>query len=1068
MFLSTLISSCLFAWLATASPCTPSLNWPNGDLPKMPIQLPIGLSLSQLDTQCQSMCSIEPTCVASVLLPPNCDTSTRGAAVCYLKSQLEPQITTNCTCGSLALHSFPTVSPQGSQILQIIGDKQFVATFDSRGLLSISLPNVATAAVTLDTFAFAIDGIVFNSSTMPNPVYSQPDPQTVIFVYSTSSYTFTVKYDTLIRGDVHFPFLRKTISVLNQASNSLTIGSVSPFDVLAIDTHISSEGVTYATGDMGTYGVFSRFSDGTGLGAAATNPFLYPSIIPAYSSTGLLVHIGYHPSFIWNTTTTYDSTVRPFVADAGLIGFYILSSNSVPPAIEEDNHSTSKRYRVTQSPFISINKDWNITSTDTYAGMRFDHISFSSTISLPTNLHKHLGKDAPSSWLNYHERDFFRDLAEAHFIPAQDGYKTLTVHIPWTENDYQIDISNATQWPEYVRILTQLSKIGVNRILFAGGNSAVSTTQNCTDDWGWENVLWLNLGEQLREGYWNPTTSLVPDSVQQLIDISGALGVSAIPYIYPILGLGEGTFPNAEWLIPQDAHRNYSTLGNRAYQDYFVDLQVNFSLATNAYGSGFDYTYWIDNSMSDYSQWYGWRRILTNVRNVLGVAGKPQFVVDNRQASHTWSPWMWAAGSYAEPLQSDEQTTSWTAYVQDLHIDRTDGNRQRQMNYDYAQSKLCQQSAMPGFLHHNTDRGDNRRVDLSIRDYDFYGASYTILSAVATGGLNMVVCMIPARDEEEFLNFPESISNDNNTVSISFYKTWFDFIIKNEAYLRNTKFLPSPPAPGVIDGTYAILNTSGYIFLFNPNAEPMTTPDGLLTASFDSLDLQCKTGDIFGIDEIWPRYINTLVTVSCGNNFTISMEGKSALVLSIHPATEIEKKHHQQHQQQQQQQMKIQTKTQIANQATPIFSHHQAVIGMSHNASFTGGLLSGIINVPQAVLDQLATRRELYDVMWTSDDLAISWLAPYRLLLHIDVMRSVPSTGKITATLNGNNLPVYKSWTCRNVQAEMCFQGFFIDLTSDAIIVSNTNYSLNILLPTGLTPGAFGGVYYENIDSIYS
>ena len=37
---------------------------------------------------------------------------------------------------------------------------------------------------------------------------------------------------------------------------------------------------------------------------------------------------------------------------------------------------------------------------------------------------------------------------------------------------------------------------------------------------------------------------------------------------------------------------------------------------------------------------------------------------------------MWAAGSYAEPLQSDEQTTSWVAFVQDLHIDRTDGNKQ--------------------------------------------------------------------------------------------------------------------------------------------------------------------------------------------------------------------------------------------------------------------------------------------------------------------------------------------------------------------------------------------------------
>ena len=118
-----------------------------------------------------------------------------------------------------------------------------------------------------------------------------------------------------------------------------------------------------------------------------------------------------------------------------------------------------------------------------------------------------------------------------------------------------------------VRILTQLSRLGVNRILYAGGNSQVSTVANCTDDWGWENVLWLNLGEVLREGYWS-TSSRIPDSVLQLISTATTLGVSAIPYIYPILGLGEGTNPNAEWLFPQDDHRNYSSLGNRAYQDY--------------------------------------------------------------------------------------------------------------------------------------------------------------------------------------------------------------------------------------------------------------------------------------------------------------------------------------------------------------------------------------------------------------------------------------------------------------------------------------------------------------------
>ena len=157
--------------------------------------------------------------------------------------------------------------------------------------------------------------------------------------------------------------------------------------------------------------------------------------------------------------------------------------------------------------------------------------------------------------------------------------------------------------------------------------------------------------------------------------------------------------------MPRGSGKFYSTLASREFQDYFIRTTIDFSRTMGARGAGYDYTYLFDGAATAYSQWAGWRRVLTEVRHVLGQQpDSDPYVVDNRQANHEWSPWMWAAGSYAEPLQSDEQTTSWTAFIQDIHIDRTDGNRQREMNYDYAQNKLCQPSAMPGFFHHNTDR----------------------------------------------------------------------------------------------------------------------------------------------------------------------------------------------------------------------------------------------------------------------------------------------------------------------------------------------------------------------------
>jgi hypothetical protein len=92
----------------------------------------------------------------------------------------------------------------------------------------------------------------------------------------------------------------------------------------------------------------------------------------------------------------------------------------------------------------------------------------------------------------------------------------------------------------------------------------------------------------------------------------------------------------------------------------------------------------------------------------------------------------------------------------DPHTDRLSANRQRQMNYDYAQSKLCQYSAMPGFMNHQTERQGCASLSeqWNVRDFDFYGAPYGILSAIGTGGLNAVVCDIPARDVAEFEAFP--------------------------------------------------------------------------------------------------------------------------------------------------------------------------------------------------------------------------------------------------------------------------------------------------------------------------
>ena len=65
---------------------------------------------------------------------------------------------------------------------------------------------------------------------------------------------------------------------------------------------------------------------------------------------------------------------------------------------------------------------------------------------------------------------------------------------------------------------------------------------------------------------------------------------------------------------------------------------------------------------------------------------------------------MWVAtGSYAEPLQSDEQPESWVAFTPDLHTARLTANQMRLMNFDYRMNKLCPAATAPGFFSHQSD-----------------------------------------------------------------------------------------------------------------------------------------------------------------------------------------------------------------------------------------------------------------------------------------------------------------------------------------------------------------------------
>jgi hypothetical protein len=120
---------------------------------------------------------------------------------------------------------------------------------------------------------------------------------------------------------------------------------------------------------------------------------------------------------------------------------------------------------------------------------------------------------------------------------------------------------------------------------------------------------------------------------------------------------------------------------------------------------------------------------------------------------------MWTAGSYAEPLQSDENPETWAGDIvlDDIHTDRLLANQLRMVAYGYKQSAFCPPAAVPGFFSHQTERLDHTNAlhtsDFNLRDFDLLGYKYSLLSSIGTAGLNTVVNLIPGRDEEEFIAF---------------------------------------------------------------------------------------------------------------------------------------------------------------------------------------------------------------------------------------------------------------------------------------------------------------------------
>lgn len=696
------------------------------------------------------------------------------------------------------------------------------------------------------------------------------------------------------------------------------------------------------------------------------------------------------------------------------------------------------------------------------------------------------------------EVDAFTDMVRA-FTLAKPA-KPVNVFVPWCLNDYQIDIATPEGRVEYKRMLDSAAALGADYAIFAPTNSDLAKREDSTDDWSWENLLWVGFGQKIRKNEWSPKTGPVPPSVQEMLDYAAAKKVRLLAYVYPVLAFSQ----NPAWLTARSNNpkRLYGNLGFRSLQDWLIDTLVAFHGRLGLGGYSFDHAFLNIDGTSRYAQWAGWRRVMEELRRRI-----PDIVIDGRQAYHLYGPWGWLAGSYPHPTFNDEQPESFMPFP-DLHFDRVSADRERWTAYRYRNYEFAPSELVPGFITHQASRGDDtgempeKKTDRGVmllpfraRDWDYLGWRYSLLSSIAVAGWNNVLDMIPARDLEEYKAFSDA--------DRQWFRRWIDWTAANKEVLRHTRTIVGQPAIGKIDGTAAIDGDRGFIFLFNPNGRRLDAEFSLdVTIGFNGRGfVQLK--------EVYPLE-NRLVGKpggglwSAGDRVSLSMDGGSAVVLEVQPAAarpsapllfgspgtvtfangvvSIEGVRGEAGTTQEllvlRQTAPAVSEVRVNGQparftrrAAGLLSIPVAFDGApfrqyqqigAYDPAFEGGRVSSRFTVPQRVFDQLAARQKAWPIPWTAEDYRTTWLAPERLLLFVQIAEPDPAW-EARLKVDGRVVELRKAYSAVRT-APRTFVGFYADLS---LLAADREHTLELELPR-LRPGQLQGVFFDNIEPEYT
>jgi len=913
----------------------------------------------------------------------------------------------------------------------VLDNGRIRAAFNDRGLVSLGTPQTGrTLAFSADPSSVTIDGTAVDIGGL-GPAEIEMTPARIGYRYARDPFTFDVVYELKPNWD----FLTKQIVVTSARSRVFRVNEVRP-----LASTLGQPVIEELKLKDGAFGAVCRFPAGdASAGPAWSVFFLLQNPYMIWTRDGAAISVSYAPDMDWSRD------FGAFASDRLCIGVTVLSGTRFPAkAVPEWTFVADYGKLLRESPSIDV---------------------------------------AEANALVECVRSFLL------YYPG----RSVRVHIPWCENDYQIDVGTPEGVEEYKRIMDRAAELGVTHLLYTPANSTLSKLEDNADNWGWENVLWFGLGQKLRKGEWDPRRDDIPAGLKTMLDYAASKNLKLMAYAYPSLPF----LQNPEWTAwagPEAAPKASADTGLRSFQDWWLDKLLGFMRATGASGYSFDH-WWIamDKASSKYAQWYGARRVLEGLRREAFDA-----VVDGRQQYQNFGPWTWLGGSYPHPSLTDEQPESFKAFP-DLHTDRVSANRQRFAAWVYSVERFAPPEIMPGFITHQSERNDEkevmRRDRFRPRDWDVLGWKYSLLSSIGTAPFHHVINFIPARDTEEFA----ALSEEDK----AWFRKWLDWTDENARYLHALRPIIGPPMAGRVDGTAAIVEDRGLLFLFNPNPGPKEARFKL------DATIGLVKGDKLMIKELYPeegRLVGSAEGLwAHGSEVALTLPGREAAVYEVFPApaeitepilfnvrgaAELSS-----------------TRLVLSDVTAEAGSSRAVVVrlpegsrvrtlsvnGVAHPfkadkgvvtatvrfagrafsksqaagrvpAGFTGGTYKARITVPARVFTQLAARKKAWPVAYTEDDLRAPWLGPWRLLLHIPIIEGT-SEMDVRLLVNGQPVPVVRAYNSVYPHSpKRTFIGHYADLSR---LRPDAPCDLEVSLPT-LEPGRFEGVFFENVETEYT